>query len=81
MTGKAPEHDLASEDSGGPSNAAKDHVPKQTNAQVDPETSSNATRDSAWPSSIHTANLPDDDLSRFRIHHYFDYIAGTSTGG
>jgi patatin-like phospholipase/acyl hydrolase len=40
-----------------------------------------ATTDPELPSSSRAAILPEDDLNNFRIHHYFDYIAGTSTGG
>lgn len=78
---KSTEHDVVVDAGGGPSNVVSNHVSKQLNAPVDSETPSNATKKYAWPVSAHTANLPDDDLSRFRIHHYFDYVAGTSTGG
>jgi hypothetical protein len=79
--GKAPEHDVVRQDERDPSSATQDDVPERNNAPADLETSSDATRDSAWPSSIHTGDLPENDLDRFRIHHYFDYVAGTSTGG
>jgi len=78
---KPTEHDVVVDAGGGPSDVVSNHVPKQLNAPVGSETPSNATKKYAWPVSTHTANLPDDDLSRFRIHHYFDYVAGTSTGG
>jgi hypothetical protein len=70
--GTASEHNVARERVF--SNATTDHPSAEAaaNAPVDLETP---------PDDVKTVNLSADDLSRFQIHHYFDFVAGTSTGG
>jgi hypothetical protein len=46
-----------------------------SDSYVEPQ--NNASKESA----VAAAKLKAMKLSRFRIHHYFDYVAGTSTGG
>lgn len=56
-----------------------DHARAVSEASSD---SNSATRNNTRKQSVgDTEKLKAKNLSGFRIHHYFDYVAGTSTGG
>jgi hypothetical protein len=66
---------------GQPSNATQEAIPESIKAPVTISTSPGATTDEVLPGSSQVAHHSEADLDKFRIHHYFDYIVGTSTGG
>ena len=66
---------------GEPSNATQVAIPESINAPVNTSTSPGATTDEVLSGSSQVAHHSEADLDKFRIHHYFDYIVGTSTGG
>lgn len=66
---------------GEPSNATQEAIPESIIVPVNISTSPAATADEVLPGSSQVAHHSEADLDKFRIHHYFDYIVGTSTGG
>jgi hypothetical protein len=73
----APHLDVAGEDGAHSSDASQNTASERALEVEQLETLSGTTRIPSGP-----ANLKEEiDLSSFRLHHYFDYVAGTSTGG